>query len=379
MLRAERKVRQSDRPPWSPALKQASLLVKYYKLLRKQLLFQTDLSTAIEHTKRQLEMTPTEPSTKQQHQTLLRKAQKSLRKIRRDAHQHRERHLEILLKRYGLLDDSKMQQVIRRLIRAEATKRCYKKLRWITKPPKPGVTFVECTNQNGNTETLYDRTTVEEAILRRNRRHFNQCAGTPFTIGELRNLNWAADSASADNILQGTTSIDHMSSDDLVRHVLRQCRQTGQIISDHISTHDLQQLFKIWRESTTTSQSGRHLGIYRAIFLKGSPSDKHHTIDQDLTTMINILIQNGIGLDRWRNVTNMMIHKLDGSYNINKLRVIHLFEADYNGLIGILFNRRVLYQAERRNLLNNNQWGGRPHRQAEDALMLKELTYNITN
>ena len=75
----------------------------------------------------------------------------------------------------------------------------------------------------------------------------------------------------------------------------------------------------------------------------------------------------------------MMIHKLDGSFNINKLRVIHIFEADYNGVIGILFNRRVLYQAERRNLLNNNQWGGRPHRQAEDALMLKELTYNITN
>ena len=74
----------------------------------------------------------------------------------------------------------------------------------------------------------------------------------------------------------------------------------------------------------------------------------------------------------------MMIHKLNGSYNINKLRVIHLFEADYNGLLGILFNRRVLYQAEHRNGINNNQWGGCPHRQAEDALMLKELTYNIT-
>ena len=73
----------------------------------------------------------------------------------------------------------------------------------------------------------------------------------------------------------------------------------------------------------------------------------------------------------------MMIHKLDGSYNINKLRVIHLFEADYNGLMGILFNRRVLYQAEDKKLINNNQWGGRPHRQAEDALMLKELMYNM--
>ena len=33
MLKAERKVRKSNKPPWSPAIKQASLLVKYYKLL----------------------------------------------------------------------------------------------------------------------------------------------------------------------------------------------------------------------------------------------------------------------------------------------------------------------------------------------------------
>ena len=73
-----------------------------------------------------------------------------------------------------------------------------------------------------------------------------------------------------------------------------------------------------------------------------------------------------------------MIQKLEGSYLLNKLRVIHLFEADYNGTIGLLFNRKLLYNAEYNNLLNNNQWGCRPHRQAEDALMLKELSYNLT-
>ena len=73
----------------------------------------------------------------------------------------------------------------------------------------------------------------------------------------------------------------------------------------------------------------------------------------------------------------MMIHKLEGSYLLNKLRVIHIFEADYNGTIGLLFNRKLLYEAEKLNALNNNQWGCRPHRQAEDALLLKELSYNL--
>ena len=82
MLKAERKVSKPNRPPWSPALKQASLLVKYYKLLRRQLLLNIDLSTAIQHTKRQLEFSPIQPRNHQDHQTLLRKAQKSLKKIR---------------------------------------------------------------------------------------------------------------------------------------------------------------------------------------------------------------------------------------------------------------------------------------------------------
>ena len=375
MLQAERKVRKSQKPPWSPELKQASLSVKYYKLLLQQHRLKTNHSTAINHTLQQMEVQPPVPNSPQDYQTLLRKAQKKLKLIRRTAHELRTQHLETLFQRYAMLDDKKMRQVIKRIMRAEATKRCYRKLRWLTKPSKPGVTFVERTNTDGSTETLYDRQTVETAILERNKRHFNQCAGTPFTAGRLRKINWAADSKVADQILNGTILLTTISDDNRTQQVLQTSRQASPEISDHISVEDLKQLFRIWREGTTTSPSGRHLGIYKAIF--NTADDTDDIICNNITTLINILVKNGIGLERWRNVTNMMIHKLDGSFHINKLRVIHLFEADYNGLIGILFNRRVLYHAEKLHVLNNNQWGGRPHRQAEDALMLKELTYNL--
>ena len=377
MLRAERKVRKSERPPWSPALKQASLTVKYYKLLRQQHLSKTVLSTAIQHTLKQMDISPEQPNSPQDYQRLLRKAQKHLQKTRREAQMHRMQYLETLLQRYKLLEDNNMQHILRQIIRAEATKRCYKKLRWIMNPPKPGVTFVDRVSPDGQPETLYDRTTLENAILQRNRRHFNQCAGTPFTIGKLRQLGWAADSELANSILKGSAQIESISSDEIEQYLLNQCQQQTTEISDCITTTDLTQLFKKWKECTTTSPSGRHLGIYKAIFLHQQPTNKLKHIRNNIVSLINLLIQNGIGLNRWRKVTNMMIHKLEGSYNINKLRVIHLFEADYNGLIGILFNRRTLYHAERQGLLNNNQWGCRPHRQAEDALMLKELTYGM--
>ena len=51
-----------------------------------------------------------------------------------------------------------------------------------------------------------------------------------------------------------------------------------------------------------------------------------------------------------------MIHKLEGSYLLNKLRVIHLFEADYNGTIGLLFNRKLLYNAEHNNPFRRYIW-----------------------
>lgn len=40
---------------------------------------------------------------------------------------------------------------------------------------------------------------------------------------------------------------------------------------------------------------------------------------------------------------NVMIYKKPGVYLIDRLRVIHLFEADYNFVIGLIFGRRALY------------------------------------
>ena len=107
MLKAERTVRKADRPPWSPAMKQASLLVKYYKLLRTQQCLKHDLSTAIEHTLQQMDTKPRPPTSPQELQTTLRKAKKELKRVRRDAQAHRTEHLELLLQRYAMLDDDK--------------------------------------------------------------------------------------------------------------------------------------------------------------------------------------------------------------------------------------------------------------------------------
>ena len=378
LLEAEQTVARRQRPHWSPALKEASLLVKVLKLKLMEFTRKQSNQTTINHTIQQIQR-PEEvpwPTSQQECQQHLRKAQKRLRNIRKHSTTHRTEHLETLIAKHQLTGDKTAERIVRRILKAETIKQCYRKLRWILHPPKPGVTFVQQQTPDGNTTTLYNRQELETAILQRNRKHFNQCAGTPFTVGKLRRIKWAADSKLADDILEGQHHRKYTTHDRAIATVLNECKRLSPEIPMKISRTNLKSLFKHWRESTTTSPSGRHLGLYKAIYK--NESENALQIADDMAKIVNMALQQGLGLDRWRQVTNMMIHKQEGSYLLNKLRVIHLFEADYNGVIGILFNRKLLYHAEQQQLLNDNQWGCRPHRQAEDALMLKELTYNMT-
>ena len=43
---------------------------------------------------------------------------------------------------------------------------------------------------------------------------------------------------------------------------------------------------------------------------------------------MNIAISNGIAVSRWSNAVNVLLEKDSGVPNINRLRIIHVFEAD---------------------------------------------------
>jgi hypothetical protein len=80
----------------------------------------------------------------------------------------------------------------------------------------------------------------------------------------------------------------------------------------------------------------------------------------------------GFYLQRWTRVINVMIYKEPGNYNLDKLRVIHLFEADFNLMVGILFGRRAMYHARDKELLHDGQ-GGRLGSECMDVTITKVL------
>eukprot|EP00980_Cylindrotheca_fusiformis_P019786 scaffold6934_cov100-Cylindrotheca_fusiformis.AAC.3 len=116
-----------------------------------------------------------------------------------------------------------------------------------------------------STVTVDTRAELEHALLQRNQeRHFSQAEGTPFTRQPFSNVN-------SDNQFRLPTP--------LPPGLFHETQAVVDILQD--ATHNppqewskavtfqqfLQEGLKAWRESTSTSPSGRHIGLYKALLV----------------------------------------------------------------------------------------------------------------
>ena len=88
--------------------------------------------------------------------------------------------------------------------------------------------------------------------------------------------------------------------------------------------------FKHKDESTEASPSGRHMGHYKATLANEDFVDLH-------VAMINIGLKTGQALKRWKNTISVMLEKDKGKPKLHRLRIIQLFEADFNFLLSLVF------------------------------------------
>jgi hypothetical protein len=72
----------------------------------------------------------------------------------------------------------------------------------------------------------------------------------------------------------------------------------------------------------------------------------------------------GQTLNRWCNVSTCIIEKIKGNPRIDKLRVIHLYEADYNIILKIIWARNNVWNAHNKNRLHQGQAGSRQGQKA---------------
>jgi hypothetical protein len=227
-------------------------------------------------------------------------------------------------------------------------------------------------------ETLIEKDKLESAILMYCHQHFQQARQTPFGQGPLAAAIGSDGLTSlSDRILQGTffersdyelfpeirTFIKELAMPEII--------QSQDPIRNDITIHQYRKAVRNWKESTTTSPSGRHLGMYKALLA-------NQQITADMCKMLNVVMKLGLTPERWCHAISVLIEKDPGSPTINRLRVIHIFEADYNIFLKTMWAKRLVARGEECNAFGESQQGSRKKRTANDAVLLKRLTYDLT-
>jgi len=72
--------------------------------------------------------------------------------------------------------------------------------------------------------------------------------------------------------------------------------------------------------------------------------------------LADILLQTGYSLAYWHKGLNVMLEKCPSNYNVEKLRIILLFETDFN-FNNKWLGRAIMFNVELAGLLANKQYG----------------------
>ena len=123
--------------------------------------------------------------------------------------------------------------------------------------------------------------------------------------------------------------------------------QLSNVIPDFMSISQMSEGFRKWKEQTSTSPSNRHLSHYKCLLIpeeKDSKTDKFNKMMLKIhNAILNASIYTSISLKRWTTLDVIMLTKLQNSPQINRLRVINKFEADFNHILKLFWPKTATH------------------------------------
>jgi len=226
--------------------------------------------------------------------TKLRHAQKALKKAKREADHLRQQHLDSLLNEAIAANHEKHSKALKYLIRAERNRQCYARFRHHMKPKSAGgLAFVTVTTSNGKQQPLLDHEDIEDMLLEYSRTHFATAEGSPFMCDPLNCLlQYDGLTPFRDLVYKGSPAVAEYKLDEQTTVILQNLR--NKIKNQDNAGHPLDYKMlmngiKKWPERTSTSPSGRHLGIYKTLqkhVAKKKKNTNDESEDDDTTGLL---------------------------------------------------------------------------------------------
>ena len=395
-LHSEKQCRVDRRYWWSPPLAKAEETVRYYHCALETLRRGDPAPARSAHRQTLINIAPTVPSDIPEARRLLAAARSHRDDVRRHSRSYRDEHLRTLAAAADRDQNPALAKVYSDMLRQETDNRHWKRISTLKDTNRSSMVSVQVPVDplaDPKRAVLWklvdDPPEVEATLERRNTKHFSQAHGTPFTVPPLStDFDWAASSDSADLVLQG--DYDTKSLPSIQQEFLSRCRLTIPSPESKdpplITTADWTRRVRRWKERTTTSPSGLHLGHARALISPFSIKVHSHR-GQDLVTFQESMVKAHVSLlnyatkfkysyDRWKTIVNVMIQKEANNNRIHRLRVIHLYEYDLSIYLAVHW-KRLMHESEARGAINDGQYGGRKHRNPQSLILFEELKNEI--
>ena len=219
--------------------------------------------------------------------------------------------------------------------------------------------------------TITDPTQVESNIIKQSKKHFQQAQGTPFTVKPLSNIRDSKDPLTQEVLNTGLPQewlnvIPVCWSNKTVQFIARLTRDNSiPVINSTIDMQEFKQGIKKWKEKTTTSPSGNHLGhLYSLLAPDGTKDSDDEKSTSSLADnilklhleMLNLAIQRGYALKRWKNIVMFVLEKDSGKPKLHWLCNICLYKANYNFALKLLWSKRLIPHVECHKMINTAEW-----------------------
>ncbi len=224
--------------------------------------------------------------------------------------------------------------------------------------------------ETGHRRDCRTRQALEQACLDEAGRRFTQanltpCFQTPIweIFGDLGVTRKAFD-----QVLDGTF-VPPASCDSFTQKVLAHLRRPATVCSTQAPS--IEEYISGWkraREETSSSYSNVHFGHYIA----GSQDERVASFNAGMAI---IPAATGYSPNRWRHGLNVMLEKAPGNIDVERLRIILLFEADCNQN-NKWIGRAFMKEAERGDLLAVEQYGSHRYKDAITQCLNKRLWYD---
>jgi hypothetical protein len=132
---------------------------------------------------------------------------------------------------------------------------------------------------------ITDGPTIEERlILNQNVRHFRQAETTPLATAEvIRKIGFGVDTKRSEQLLEGKDDLTDITDDEWSRYLLSSMKRHSKELEIEITAEKMMNKYKRWKECTSISPSGRHLGYFHALFRPMKAKD-----DKDRERLENI-------------------------------------------------------------------------------------------